>query len=446
MSQPSAATAPAPTAPGRAPLPVPATAAASPAARPQPVPLGSRPADVETPATNTPLRLRRMRSVLVATGLVLAVLGTLAMALLTLTLRQAAGDVEQLVRVQTIETDLLVADANATNTFLVGGLESPERRAAYDAALSDVADLVARAAQAQPADAAALSALNAHVLDYAGLVEAARANNRQGLPVGAQYLREASNGLRSDALPIADALVEANTARATAALTTGWGWVLPVLALGATAVFVVVQVRVARQFRRRVNAGLLTATLVLLALSLVSLVALALLTGSVGVARGDFVDVRDAGTARVQANLAKSSESLTLVARGSGQAYEDSWQASSREVLDRLSGIRDASSFTRPWRDYADVHTQVRTLDDGGRWDDAVDLATGSDAGTSNAAFAPFDASVASFVAGTGKTAVNGVRGSVPDLVLGCILTFLAGLGAALAGHRGISVRLREYR
>ena len=108
---------------------------------------------------------------------------------------------------QTIETDLLVADANATNTFLVGGLESPQRRAAYDAALAEVAGLVSQAAQAQPADADALAALNAHVLDYAGLVEAARANNRQGLPVGAQYLRQASNGLRADALPVADALV-----------------------------------------------------------------------------------------------------------------------------------------------------------------------------------------------------------------------------------------------
>ena len=433
MSQPTAV-APAPSVPP------------PPGARPQPVALGSRPPDVETPTADTPARLRRLRAVLVSTGVGLAVLGTLAMALLTLTLRQAASDVEQLVRVQTIETDLLVADANATNTFLVGGLESPERRAAYDAALADVADLVARSAQAQPADAAALSALNAQVLDYAGLVEAARANNRQGLPVGAQYLREASNGLRSDALPVADALVAANTERATDALTTGWGWVLPVLALGATAVFVVVQVRVARQFRRRVNAGLLTGTLVVLALSLASLVALGLLAASVGVARGDFADVRDAGAARVQANLAKSSESLTLVARGSGQAYEDSWQASSAQVLDLLSGIRDASTFTRPWRDYAAVHAQVRELDDGGRWDAAVALATGSGAGTSNATFAPVDSLVGSFVSGTGRVAVENLRATVPDLVLGCVLTFLAGVAAAWFGHRGISARLKEYR
>ena len=355
MSQTSSAPAPVRTAQAPASGP---TAGAAPAA---PTPLGATPVEVAQPARDTPAELRRRRNLVVASGLVLAVLGTTAMALLTLTLSQSADDVEQLVRVQTIETDLLVADANATNTFLVGGLESPQRRAAYDDALAEVAGLVSQAAQAQPADADALAALNAHVLDYAGLVEAARANNRQGLPVGAQYLREASNGLRADALPVADALVEANTARATASLTTGWGWVLPVLALAAAVVFVVVQLRVARQFRRRVNAGLLTGSIVLLGLFLVSLVALGGLIVSVSSARSDFQDVSDVGTARVQGNLAKSSESLTLIARGSGQSYEQSWQASDATVLERLSRVRDGSTFAEPWRAYAQVHTQIRS-------------------------------------------------------------------------------------
>ena len=325
VSQTSSATVPAPSAPAVQPGPTPAPAPTALA------PLGAVPAEVAQPAGSTPARLRRLRNVVVASGLALAVLATAAMALLTLTLRQSANDVEQLVRVQTIETDLLVADANATNTFLVGGLESPQRRAAYDAALAEVAGLVSQAAQAQPADADALAALNAHVLDYAGLVEAARANNRQGLPVGAQYLRQASNGLRADALPVADALVAANTARADGSLTTAWGWLVPLLGLGATAVFVVVQVRVARQFRRRLNPGLLTGSIVLLGLSLASLVALIALATSVAGARGSFDDVSNAGAARVQGNLAKSSESLTLIARGLGEG-----------VRGLLAGLRSA--------------------------------------------------------------------------------------------------------
>lgn len=437
MSQTSSATAPAPSGPALVPT------APAPTA---PTPLGAVPAEVARPVGNTPARLRRLRLVAVASGVVLALLGTAAMALLTLTLRQAANDVEQLVRVQTIETDLLVADANATNTFLVGGLESPQRRAAYDNALAEVAGLVSQSARAQPADADALAALNARVLDYAGLVEAARANNRQGLPVGAQYLRQASNGLRADALPVADALVSANTDRATSSLTTAWGWVLPLLGLAATAVLVVVQVILARGFRRRINPGLLIGSLVLLGLSLSSLVALIALATSVGAARSDFDDVSAVGTARVQGNLAKSSESLTLIARGSGKPYEDAWLASDASVRDHLALVRDSSVFANQWQAYAQVHTQIRGLDDGGSWDDAVTLAVGSDAGSSNATFAPFDQAVAAFVSGTGASAVTSLRGHQAGLVLGCVLTFLAGLGAAWSASRGIATRLREYR
>ena len=440
MSQTSSAPAPA------RPVPVPQPSAAPLPAVAGPVALGELPAAVAHPTTNTPARLRQLRRAVVASGVALAILGTVAMALLTLTLRQAANDVEQLVRVQTIETDLLVADANATNTFLVGGLESPQRRAAYDNALAEVARLVSESAQAQPADAAALSALNADVLDYAGLVEAARANNRQGLPVGAQYLREASNGLRADALPVADALVQANTERSAAALNTGWGWLLPFLALAAFVVLVVVQLRVARQFKRRVNPGLLISSLILLGLTLTSFGLMTALLFTTADSRSSFDDTSNVGTARIQANLAKSSESLTLIARGSGQPYEASWKASDAQVNEHLHLIRDSALFRQQWQAYEQVHTKIRGLDDGGSWDAAVQLAVGSDEGTSNAAFAPFDSDVATYVSQTGAFAVSNLRAQQPGLVAGCVLTFLAGLGAAWAASRGIAARQREYR
>ena len=437
MSQTSSATAP--VRPGSAPVPtIPAPAV--------PVPLGSTPAEVASPVGSTPAWLRRLRRLVVSTGVALAVLGTAAMLLLTLTLHRGANDVEQLLRVQTIESDLLVADANATNSFLVGGLESPQRRAAYDTALAEVADLVARSARAQPADAAALSALNADVLDYAQLVEAARANNRQGLPVGAQYLREASNGLRADALPVADALVQANVSRTDTALTTGWGWAVPLLALAALVVLVVVQVRVARRFRRRINAGLLTASLVLLVLALASTVLMTRLFFSTELATGSGDVAAKAGDARIQGNLAKSSESLTLIARGSGQAYEQSWQASAAAVRERLTTDRILSSSVSDFDSYAEVHRKIRALDDGGSWDAAVALAVGSDEQSSNAAFAGFDQDMADLASSSGASAVQELRSSEPGLVLGCLLTLLAGLATAWAGSRGIAARLREYR
>ena len=163
---------------------------------------------------DTPRRLRLLSLGVVVAGVVVALLGALTFSYLAFSLSRAQADTAQLIRVQKIQSNLLSADATATNAFLVGGLEPPAQRAVYDQALSSTSSLIVEASQAQPADAAALSALNQQVVSYAATIEQARANNRQGLPVGAQYLRNASAELRSTALPILDNLVSSNAARA----------------------------------------------------------------------------------------------------------------------------------------------------------------------------------------------------------------------------------------
>ena len=75
-------------------------------------------------------------------------------------LQRAESSTAQLIRVQEIQTNLLSADANATNAFLVGGLEPAEQRKAYDDEITETAQLIAEAADAEPADQAALSKLN----------------------------------------------------------------------------------------------------------------------------------------------------------------------------------------------------------------------------------------------------------------------------------------------
>ena len=122
-------------------------------------------------------------------------------------LERADHNTAQVVRIQGIYADLVRADADATSSFLVGGIEDPAQRADYDASLDRVATGIADAADAQPADSEALGALNAAVQDYAATIEEARVYNRQGQPVGAQYLSGASATLRSDILPIVKTLV-----------------------------------------------------------------------------------------------------------------------------------------------------------------------------------------------------------------------------------------------
>lgn len=430
------------------------SAAAPPAASPATVPAQSDPASIRRPekpapgtAMSTPRRLRLLSLGVVVVGLVIGVVGALIFSYLALSLSRAKADTAQLIRVQKIQSNLLSADATATNAFLVGGLEPPAQRAAYDQAMSSTSSLIAEAAQAQPADGAALAALNQQLMSYAGVIEQARANNRQGLPVGAQYLRNASTQLRSEALPILDNLVDANAARATDQMKAGAGYIVAVVTLVGLVGVIIAQVWLARRFRRTFNVGMLASSIVLFILLVGSLIIVQQLRGALNeISSGSLAAVNTAADARINANNAKSNESLTLIARGSGQAFEAAWQSSANSVAQHLGELSDKPELVSQWQAYTDVHTDIRKLDDGGRWDQAVAKATGSGRDSSNAVFAAFDGNLASYLGGVSQEASKSLADEQPLVVGAAILTLLGGLAAALLGRRGLATRLKEYR
>lgn len=169
------------------------------ATQPAGAPPASATAATAGPATTAPRMTGRARSAhavvdvprLLNRWQVLAVAACLLFAALTAGLqvlswnanRAAADNTEQLVRVQNIQSTLFRADALATTAFLVGGLEPPEQRQAYDDAIDQVTRQIADAAEAQPADREVLAALNAAVNDFTSTNVQARDYNRQGYPV-----------------------------------------------------------------------------------------------------------------------------------------------------------------------------------------------------------------------------------------------------------------------
>ena len=398
-------------------------------------------------AMSTPQRLRLLSLGVVVAGLVIGVVGALVFSYLALSLSRAKADTAQLIRVQKIQSNLLSADATATNAFLVGGLEPPAQRAAYDQAMSSTSSLIAEAAQAQSADGAALAALNEQVLSYAGAIEQARANNRQGLPVGAQYLRNASAQLRSEALPSLDNLVNANAARATDEMKAGAGYIVLVVTFVGLVGVIIAQVWLARRFRRTFNVGMLASSIVLFILVVGSLIVVQQLRGALNeISSGSLAAVNTAADARINANNAKSNESLTLIARGSGQAFEAAWQSSANSVAEHVGDLSDKPELVSQWQAYTDVHTQIRKLDDGGRWDRAVANATGSGPDSSNTVFAAFDGNLASYLDGVSQEASKSLADEQPIVVAAAIFSLLGGLAAALLGRRGLATRLKEYR
>jgi hypothetical protein len=396
---------------------------------------------------STPQRLRLLSLGVVVVGLVIGVIGALIFTYLAVSLSRAKADTAQLIRVQKIQSNLLSADATATNAFLVGGLEPPAQRAAYDQAMSSTSSLIAEAAEAQPADGTALAALNQQVLSYAGMIEQARANNRQGLPIGAQYLRNASAQLRSDALPILNNLVSANAARATDEMKAGAGYIVLVIALLGLGGVIAAQVWLARRFKRKINVGMLASSIVLLVLVIGSLIVVLQLRSSLKeISGGSLAAVNMAADARINANNAKSNESLTLIARGSGQTFEAAWKSSADSVAENLGRLTDKPELVGQWQAYTDVHNQIRALDDGGQWDKAVAKATGSANDSSNTVFGAFDSNLAGYLDGVSQEASTSLANEQPVMVVAAILILLGGLAAGLLGRRGVAERLREYR
>lgn len=416
-------------------------------------PRAQGPAPATRPGRPTPTRMRLVAATLVVVGLLVSLAGAWSFASADAALARADANAAQLVRLQELQTRLVSADASATNAFLVGGLEPADRRAVYDDAVVAAGELVAEAARAQPADGTVLATLNTSLLDYTAGIEQARAANRQALPVGAQYLRNASATLRADALPALDALIEANESRVRyefAVATTAWVLVVmtSLLALG---VVVASSVWLARRTHRYLNVRLVAAAVVLLVLTIGSGVALGSVSTEVERTRDEqFAAATALSRARLAAYDAKANESLTLISRGSGQAFEDAWVASSETTVTALAdagaATLAASGVEEAWQPYAVAHQEIRALDDGGEWEEAVAAATDDGEGSANQAFAAVDAEMAELLRSTSEetsTALGDARGG---LVAGLWMAALAGLAVAFASWTGIARRIEEYR
>ena len=403
--------------------------------------------------SGTPGRLRILALLTVAVSLVFALSAFSTFGSTNDALRRGGDNTTQLVRIQAIHTNLVRADADATNAFLVGGLEPADQRADYTASLAQSSRLIAEAARAQPADGPALGALNNAVLTYAGLIEQARATNRQALPVGAQYLRLASSGLRSDALPILDALVKANDARVSAELDNAAGTSASLIATGVLALLVLIggMVWLSLRTHRYVNPPLAVATAAVLVTLVVGAISLAAVASRVSAVRdGSYAATLATATARIAAFDAKSNESLTLIARGSGSAFEKAWVGSSKIVADESTTAAGLSSEAAKmgglWKAYVSTHTKIRTADDGGQWEQAVSQATGSGATSANATFDAFDSSSGAALTSNSRSASDSLDAPRTWLPFAAWLGLLVGIASAASAWWGVSLRLEEYR
>lgn len=410
-----------------------------------PAPAAGTPAPVPAPAAkghvDTPALLNRWQLIGMTVAIVFGIVSALVQFLGWQADGRAADDTQQLVRVQKIQSSLLSADALATNAFLVGGLEDSDQRAKYDETIDSVFALITEAADAQPADEKVLAELNVAVNDYANAVTGARSNNRQGFPVGAEYLSGARTELDATAGPILTALVDANTDRAEGAMDGQHPFWLLLIGIAGIAALFFLNRQLAQAFRRRFNKGLAIAAVIVLAVTAIAVFGAFLRdTSNDDLRDTEFAAAVSLAETRTAANDAKATESLRLIKRGNGDSFEEQWQESVDQVEE---GLARASSVA-DWRSYTELHDEIVKADDEGRWNDARIAATRTEKDGSTA-FGDFDNALAEETDKNAKVAKDELESGRDIAFAFGLLTMLLGVAAAVAVARGIGERRREF-
>src|SRR4051794_26870516 len=140
----------------------------------------------------TPGRLRLAAVSIVLGAVAFGLVGATAAATRRDAASAAGREIEPLlIRAGRLHDVLADADATVSATFVVGGAEPTSRRKRYladiDAATAGLAE-IGRASGGSTHRAAA-RVIGRDLPIYTGLIETARADNRQGYPIGAAYLR-----------------------------------------------------------------------------------------------------------------------------------------------------------------------------------------------------------------------------------------------------------------
>uniref|UniRef100_A0AAU2VJ19 Secreted protein n=1 Tax=Streptomyces sp. NBC_00003 TaxID=2903608 RepID=A0AAU2VJ19_9ACTN len=365
-----------------------------------------------------------------------------------------------------IYRSLADADTAAASGFLAGGQEPLDVRKRYDTDIATASRLLVKAAANTTGSAESaqqIATLNEQLPLYNGLVEQARANNRQGFPVGGAYLRFANQKMSTSLLPAAQKLYEAETGRLYDDYDQADTWPYAATALGLVALggLVWVQRRNFLRTNRVFNHGLLAATAASTVVLLWLVVGHAVASSDLSTSRAHGQEsLKVLNDARISSLQARANENLTLVARGAvlkdgKDVYEASFTQEMASLTDKLGAAKkladDDAGKTPVVKAVGDMdewqkrHTAARKTDDSGDYEGALTQVLASK-GSTGECFDQVDQALDSAIAHEQRqftAAASDGRGALTGLPLGAAV--LAVLAAAAAGV-GISRRLAEYR
>ncbi|HQV57812.1 MAG TPA: hypothetical protein PKV27_07350 [Ilumatobacteraceae bacterium] len=411
---------------------------------------------------STPVLLRAATVATVIVALLFALLASMGVQRRQRGLDDAGDAARRLIQVQEVRVAIVAADSIASTNYLRGGLELASARQAFDDNIQRASAGLAKAGEGLD-DAAArpVAQANSDLSAYTGLIEQARANNRQGFPVGAAYQRQANALLTSSALPALDQVEaslrdQVNQRMATAGRSGVW---FSVAALVLLAVLLGGLAWHARRFKRLLNIPLAAATALVAVVGIYGLVGQASSISKANDAvRGPLQAADLAAQTRAALFDGRSQEALTLINRGNGAAFEANWQQAmatadlAADQACRRSPLGcDLQGALDPYRS---AHQAMRTLDDQGDWDTAVAAALGAtnvdstkiDSTEIVGSFDAADQQAQRAVESNVERATSALSDAAAPLGALRWLTLVAGLAVAVLAVIGFGQRSREYR
>ncbi|WP_370375158.1 hypothetical protein [Streptomyces laculatispora] len=374
-----------------------------------------------------------------------------------------------------IYRSLADADAAAASGFLAGPQEPRAVHDQYVADIEEASRLLVKAAANTDASTKSgheITTLNEELPRYTGLIERARASNRQGLPLGGAYLRYANQKMANDMLPAAERLYTAETGRLGQDYDSARTWPFFSLGIGVIALAVLfwAQRRNFRRTNRVLNHGLLAATAA-------SVVVLLWLAVGHSVARSDLADANTRGQqsldvlnrARIDSLKARANENLTVVARGAvltadgkNDKYETDYSTGMKALVEELgkaaklaedtddtAGSEPVAKAIDGVTEWQSRHRTARKTDDSGDYDTALKQIIGSGDSTKDStgeSFNRVDKALRQALAHEQdeftRAAEDG-RGALGGLPIGAAALAVLGAVAAIVG---VNRRLSEFR
>jgi hypothetical protein len=357
----------------------------------------------------TPDRLRLASALLALSVIVFGAVAADAASTRRNAVRNVTATERLLVSAVDLSATLSDAHATAASSFLVGGPEPATSRVGYGKLLR-TATAAAAGLASEIGSSPAVQRITQRLPVYTGLIESARANYRQGFPVGSAYLRRASETMRNGILLQGRELYRTEATNLTKGFRAGRrASTLSAVVLTGCAMLALLgatQVYITRATRRVVNPGLALATVLLVALMGWTVVAFARQQNVLTEAQRKGSDPIELLTAtRILALRAQAEESIALAARGGGEGepklddVDKGFAALTKPIgrsrpgpasgsggLLELAAVMTADStkarnaidaIYRAYRTYLAAHRRVVERERIGSFSKAVDLAVG---------------------------------------------------------------------